>query len=60
MYSRARALVGVPTGRLPIVPASTMTWVEAFVSLKIAAGLEQAAANNRRRIRLDRMRTWRR
>jgi hypothetical protein len=26
-----------PTGRLPIVPASTVTWVEALVSLKIAA-----------------------
>jgi FG-GAP-like repeat len=46
MYSRARAFAGVPTGRLPIVPASTVTWVDALVSLKTAGCREQADTND--------------
>src|SRR5688572_2942174 len=34
MCALARALAGVPTGRLPIVPASISTWARALVSEK--------------------------
>jgi hypothetical protein len=41
MYSRARALAGLPTGRLPIVPASMLTWARAFASTNSSGVREQ-------------------